>query len=78
METLYTLEKLMETKDKIRNNMLIQRNHLSVQEKHALSEQIMQNLIHYLATEEVKHILLYADFRNEVETKLLADVLFGT
>ena len=62
----------METKDKIRNDMMILRNHLGVQEKHALSEQIMQNLMQYLATEEVKHILLYADFRNEVETKLLA------
>lgn len=62
----------METKDKIRNNMTFLRNHLSIQEKHTFSGQIMQNLIHYLDTEEVKYLLLYADFRNEVETELLA------
>lgn len=73
METLFTWEKLMGTKEQIRNKMIEERSKLSKEEKQRYSNLIMDRLILYLAQKNVKHLLLYADFRNEVETRQLAN-----
>lgn len=63
-------------KNSIRKEILEIRSKLSLEEKMKKSEVIWKNLSDSKLLEEIKIILNYADFRNEVSTKMISEYAF--
>ena len=66
----------METKTSIRKQILGIRNTLSLCECEEKSDSIMRKVLSLKAVQQAKYVLCYADYKNEVMTKKLMEVLF--
>lgn len=63
----------METKQDIRNLVLMKRNQLNIDERREKSELITHRILQLEAFQEAASILCYASYRSEVETNQIAN-----
>lgn len=61
----------METKSSIRKRILSIRNAMSANECKEKSRIIMQNVLSLLSVQKAEYVLCYADYKSEVQTKIL-------
>ena len=59
----------METKQDIRNKLLLERNYLPILERSDYSKSIMETLIHHESFESASNILIYVNYQSEVDTR---------
>ena len=59
----------METKQDIRNKLLIQRNYLPILERSDYSQAIMDTLVQQESFKSASHILIYVNYQSEVDTR---------
>ena len=59
----------METKQDIRNKLLLQRNYLPILERSDYSQAIMDTLVQQESFKSASHILIYVNYQSEVDTR---------